>query len=62
MEELERTEEELEAQDREMLEHMHLHFERGPGRPRRWEDLSERSKEMIRDLYRKGTRGATGGG
>jgi len=62
MEELERSEENLEAQDREMLEYMHLNFQRGPGMPRRWEDLSERSKELIRDLYRKGMQGATGGG
>ena len=62
MEESERSEEDLEAQDREMLQNMHLNFERGPGRPRRWEDLSERDKEIIRDLYRKGMQGATGGG
>jgi len=62
MEESERPEEDLEAQDREMLQNMHLNFERGPGRPRRWEDLSERDKEMVRDLYRKGMQGANGGG
>lgn len=62
MEELERPEEDLEAQDREMLQNMHLNFERGPGRPRRWEDLSERDRGIIRDLYRKWTQAATGGG
>jgi len=61
MEELERSEEDLEAQDREMLEHMHLNFQRGPGMPRRWEDLSDNAKESIRELYRKATQGATGG-
>ena len=62
MEELERSEESLQAEDREMLRHMHLNFDRGPGRPRTWEDLPERDKELIRDLYRKGTQGVAGGG
>ena len=59
MEDLDRMEEyeDLDPEDREMLEHMHLNFQRGPGMPRRWEDLSENAKEAIRDLYRKATRG-----
>ena len=62
MEELERPEEDLEAQDREMLQNMHLNFGRGPGDPRRWEDLPESAREAIRELYRKATRGVIDGG
>ena len=64
MEELDRLEEGegLSAEDREMLGNMHLNFGRGAGNPRRWEDLSEEAREAIRDLYRKATRGVTGGG
>jgi len=64
MEELGRLDEDegLSADDREMLENMHLNFGRGPGDPRRWEDLPEKDKEAIRDLYRKATRGVTNGG
>ena len=57
MENLERSEESLEAQDREMLRHMHLQFKGGPGNPRTWEELSDRDKELIRNLYREGTQG-----
>ena len=62
MEELERSEEDLEAQDREMLQNMHLNFGRGPGDPRKWEDLSESAREAIRELYRKATEGVINGG
>ena len=62
MEDMERSEESLEAQDREMLNHIHLHFMDGPGRPRTWEELPERDRELIRNLYREGTQGVTEGG
>ena len=62
MEDLERLEEDLEGQDREMLRHMHLQFDDRPGNPRNWEELSDRNKELIRDLYRKGTQGVIDGG
>ena len=62
MEELETSEESLQAEDREMLRHMHLQFKCGPGNPRTWEELPDRDKEIIRDLYRKGTRGVADGG
>jgi hypothetical protein len=61
MKDLKRSEESLQAEDREMLLNIHLNFERGPGKPRTWEGLSERDKETIRDLYRKWAQGSTGG-
>ena len=44
-------EESLEALDREMLRLVHLQFWRGPGTPRSWEELPEKTKEQVRRMY-----------
>ena len=59
---VESQEESLSRQDREMLENLHLHFGRGPGAPRSWEEMSEESREGIRRLYRNVMNGPTSGG
>lgn len=44
MTDVESQEESLSKQDREMLENLHLHFGRGPGEPRSWEEMSEEGR------------------
>ena len=41
-------EESSQVRDREMLEHVHLHFWRKPGMPRSWEEFPRRTKEQVR--------------
>lgn len=62
MEDVEDRDESLAAHDREMLENLHLHFGRGPGEPRSWEEMSEEGREYIRGLYWKAMGEATSGG
>ena len=50
-------EESLEARDREMLKHVHICFMNGPRMPRSWEELSEKDKELVRELYREKVEG-----
>lgn len=62
MAEVESREESLSKRDREMLENLHLHFGRGPGDPRSWEEMSEEGRESIRRLYWNAMNGSTSGG
>ena len=61
MADVESREESLSKRDREMLENLHLHFGRGPGEPRSWEEMSEEARESIRRLYWNAMNGSTNG-
>ena len=59
---MEIPDESLAERDGEMLEHIRLHFDPGPGMPRSWEEMSEVGREYIRRLYWETMEGETSAG